>query len=121
MRKQKRPHNNLNNNTSLEEVFSQYDAVTILGLLNSFENSEAWKVFKAYSRTVQRQYEVDALDRAAKVGEHVPTAFASGYAKCAEDMTRTFMDGLRQTALNLNPVVTNDRIEEPEPKTVHDL
>lgn len=119
MKRRKQPQ--LSQSPNLDEVFNRYDGVTILALINSFENSESWKVFKAYSAMVQRRYEVDALDRAGKKDESIPTAFASGYAKCAEDMCNNFMEGLKQTALNISPVVKNDRIEEPEPKTVHDL
>lgn len=108
-------------NLTPDQVFAKYDSVTLLALIRSFEASEGWDVFKAYASIIQRQYEVDALDRAGKKDESVPVAFASGYAKCAEDMTKNFMEGLKQTVLNVSPVIKNDRIEEVEPKTVHDL
>lgn len=97
---------------NLEGFLTGYDSSSLVGVLNTLENNVAWEVFTAYAAKVQRQYEVDALDMTSKFGKDKEAAYASGYAKCAEDMQKDFMQGLKQTVLNVNPVIENVRTEE---------
>ncbi len=87
-----------------------YDSSNLVGALQSLEDSLAWEVFQAYCANVQRQYEVAALDLMAR--EEKGSSYASGYAKCAEDMALQFMEGLKKTVLNVNPVIETVRTEE---------
>ena len=96
--------------SKLETFVTGYSGTKLLGALEQFENSLAWEVFKSYAANVQRQYEVSALDLAGK--EERGASYASGYAKCAEDMTNDFMTGLKNTVQNVNPVIENVRPEE---------
>ena len=95
---------------TLEGFITGYDSTNLVGALQSLENSLAWEVYKAYCANVQRQYEVAALDLMAR--EEKGASYASGYAKCAEDMANSFMDGLKKTVLNVNPVIETVRTEE---------
>lgn len=100
----------VSNSHSLQDFFSQYDAVTLIGMINTFENGEGWKLFRAYMSHVQREYEVTALDLMGK--EEPGASFASGYAKCAEDTQKDFMEGLKKTLLGVSPLVENPREED---------
>lgn len=110
MNKRKTPSNQTQ--PTLKDFLDRYDAVSLIGSINTFENSTAWKLYQAYARYVQRQFEVTALDQMALVGTDKNAAYASGYAKCAEDMVEKFMEGLKQTVLQTSPVVENARPEE---------
>ena len=101
-------------NPSLEELLNSYDRASLMGMISSFENSEAWTVFQAYARLVQRQYEVEALDAMGREGAVKSASFASGYAKGVEDVTEKFMEGLRKTVSNVSMVVENPRPEVDE-------
>ena len=95
---------------TLENFITGYDSSNLVGALQSLEDSVAWELYKAYCANVQRQYEVAALDISAR--EEKGASYASGYAKCAEDMTNLFMEGLKKTVLNVNPVIETVRVEE---------
>ncbi len=95
---------------TLEGFITGYDSTNLVGALQSLEDSMAWEVFKSYCANVQRQYEVAALDLMAR--EEKGSSYASGYAKCAEDMANQFMEGLKKTVLNVNPVIETVRVEE---------
>ena len=97
--------------TELKSFLNGYDPVVLRGALLSFEASTGWELLKAYSASVQRRYEVDALDMVAK-GETYQSAYASGYARCAEEMREKFVEGLQQTILGKSQYVEDPRPEE---------
>lgn len=101
-----------NQNKTLEAFVNGYNTASLIGALEQFENSLAWQVYKAYAAKVQRQYEVDSMDLIGTDGKSHSAAYASGYAKCAEDMTNDFMAGLKATLRNVSPVIENPRPEE---------
>lgn len=96
---------------SLESFLNTYPIETLRGSLLAFEGSTGWELLKAYIDTVQRRYEVDALDLIAK-GDTSPAAYASGYAKCLEELKYKFIEGLHQTILGRSQVVEVPRPEE---------
>ncbi len=106
MKQRKQPQKARKTN-SLQDYLNTYDAPTLVGLLNSLENSDAWNVFMAYSSMVQRQYEIEALDAMGKEGSVKSAAFASGYAKGVEDVSKLFMLGLKNTVNKVSQVVEN--------------
>jgi|ERR1051326_2470078 hypothetical protein len=105
------PKTSNTNNTSLKDFLDLYPAVQLRGALLSFEDSTGWELMKAYISTVQRRYEVDALDLIGK-GEHSPAAYASGYSKALEDLKSGFVEGLHQTILGKSQVIEDPRPEE---------
>ncbi len=112
MRKLKQPSKTKTNLNSLEQYLQTYDPVTLNRVLNSLEGSEGWGMFIAYAHLVQRQYEVEALDALGKEGAVKSASFASGYAKGVEDVTSSFVQGLRNTVNNVSMVLENPRPEE---------
>lgn len=98
--------------SSLQAFLSSYPAVTLHNALGSLEGSTGWEVFRAYVQFVQRRYEVDALDLITQPDKVQAAAYASGYAKCAADLTESFLPGLRTTILGSNGVIENSRPEE---------
>ena len=97
---------------SLERYLQAYDAVTLSKVLSHFETSEGWAMFVAYASMVQRQYEIEALDLLGKEGATKSASFASGYAKGVEDVTQSFLQGLRNTVNNVSMIVEDPRPEE---------
>ncbi len=95
----------------LQEFLNSYDIQTLRGAVLSFDNSTGWEIMKAYISTVQRRYEVDALDLIGK-GDQAPAAYASGYAKCLDELKNSFVEGLQQTILGRSQVIENIRPEE---------
>ena len=107
-----RQKKSLTKNKPLDSYLAGYDSANLIGALETLQNSSAWELYKAYAANVQRRYEVDSLDMAGKTGKDKESAFASGYARCAEDMPTNFMEGLKKTILNINPVIEDARIED---------
>ena len=115
MPKKKLSSTSLNQNlnqklNNFKQLIDKYDSVTLIGALNTLEDSVAWQIYQAYCAKVQREYEVMALDLVGK--EVKGAAYASGYARCAEDMQENFVKGLKETLLNISPVVENPRVED---------
>lgn len=94
---------------TLKDFLDTYDLQTLYAAIQSFEGL-GWELMKAYSMTVQRRYEVDALDLIGK-GETSQAAYASGYAKALDDL-KDFTEGLRQTILGKSQLVENPPPEE---------
>lgn len=104
---------------SLKDFFQNYDSVTLIALLNTFEQSLGWKVYMAWCALSQRDAEVNSLDKIAK-GENPQACFASGYAKACEDMGANFIDALKKSILAKSDLVEHPREEEKEPLTQFD-
>lgn len=111
MNKRKQPQPQINQK-QLKDFLENYDRAALIGALNTLENNTAWDLFKSYAHYVQRTYEVEALDKIGIDGQDKRAAYASGYAKCAEDMPEDFLKGLVNTLRNVNPVIENVRPEE---------
>ncbi len=97
---------------SLKDFLETYDTVTLRSALLSFEDSTGWGVLRAYLAYAQRGYEVDALDKIVKPSETAAAAYASGYAKCAEDIANTFLPELHEKLLGASKVFETPRPEE---------
>lgn len=97
---------------SLKDFLETYDTVTLRSALLSFEDSTGWGFLRAYLAYVQRGYEVDALDKIVKPTELQAAAFASGYAKCAEDIASNFLPELHEKLLGQSKVFETPRPED---------
>lgn len=109
MRKRKLPQNNPNR--SLNDFLAGYNSVTLIGLIETFENGDAWNIFRAYLKLRQREFEVASLDLVSK-GQTHPAAHASGYAQGIEDVADKLMGEMKKFVLNESPVVESPRPEE---------
>lgn len=109
MPKRKQQRNKTKN--SLDDFLNTYPIETLRGAVLTFEGSTGWEIMKAYIDTVQRRYEVDALDLIGK-GDTSPAAYASGYAKALDELKNGFIEGLHQTILGRSQVVEIPRPEE---------
>ena len=112
MPKRSRPDSKPKTQAKLEEFLNTYDAIQLRGALASFEGSTGWELLKAYISTVQRRYEVDALDLMAKSDGIQAATYASGYAKALDELKNEFVEGLHQTILGKSQVVEVPRPEE---------
>lgn len=83
-----------------------------MSALNSFEGSLGWELLKAYGQTVQRRYEVDALDLIPKQDMVQAASYASGYAKGVSDLLESFIPGLKDTVADKSQVIESSRPEE---------
>jgi hypothetical protein len=92
---------------SLKDFVESYDYRTLMGMLNTFQTSEGWEVFKSYIRLKQREMEVAALDLIKHDGHDKMAAHASGYAQALEDLTERMMPGLIDLILGKTAVIEN--------------
>lgn len=111
MNKRKQRRVNTTISQPLDEFLRKYDAGTVAAILNSFESSPAWELFKVYVMTRQREFEVASLDM-VKYGKSHEAAFASGYSAALNDVTSTMIKALKDLAYGTNPVIENPRPEE---------
>ena len=70
----------------LEDYLNNYDKDSIAGALASLQDGFAWKVFSAFLRQKQREFEVAALDLSCQDGNTLRGAKASGIACALEEV-----------------------------------
>ncbi len=110
MNKRKKPQSQ---NLSLNDYLAQYDNPTLQVILQSFETTVAWEVFKAYLKIRQREFEVASLDL-VKYGKTHEASNASGYAQGLSDVSESLIQEFKLALSGRSPVVEDVRPEESE-------
>lgn len=97
---------------SLSQLLHEFDPIQLNGALRGLESSVGWKVFQAYTRIKQREFEIAALDLVRSNSHTHAAAHSSGYAQALDDMANKFLEALNDLVLGKNQVTENPPPEE---------
>src|SRR2546430_658224 len=100
---------------TLEKFVSDYDQQSLLGALNSLQDSMAWELLSSFLAKKQREFEVAALDLVRQNQYTHTAAHASGYAQALDDLIHRTIPEFKDLLLGRTGV-----IETPMPNDEND-
>jgi hypothetical protein len=104
---QEKPHLT---NKEFEAVLDKYDAVSLVGILNSFEDSEAWNLVKAFIYYQAAVHGTMSNVLIQESGKTMEACAAGAKAEVLRELIDNFMDQLRSKIAKKDGVVQEETV-----------